>query len=154
MPALLFLVYLVVEIAALVALAHAVGVLWTVVIVVVVWIVGLRLVRSQGRRALEGLAAASRGERAPGGALADSGLVAVGSLLMFIPGLVTSVLAALLLLPPTRFLMRPLAALLASRRLGMLSTATTVFGRGRPGDPEVIDGEVVDTQYEDTPRLG
>lgn len=153
MPALLFLVYLVAEIAALVALAHAVGVLWTVVIVIAVWVVGLRLVRSQGRRALDGLAAASRGEREPGGALADSGLIAIGSLLMFIPGLVTSVLGALLLLPPTRFLMRPLAALLASRRLGVLSTASTVFGRGRAGGPEVIDGEVVESHYEDTPRL-
>jgi UPF0716 protein FxsA len=154
MPALLFLVYLVAEIAALVALAHAVGVLWTVVIVIAVWVLGLRLARAQGRRALDGLRAASRGEREPGGALADSGLIAVGSLLMFIPGLVTSAVGALLLLPPTRVLARPLAALLVSRRLGMLSTASIVFGGRGAGGPDVIDGEVVDSRYEDTPRLG
>jgi UPF0716 protein FxsA len=152
MPAVVFLVYLVVEVAALVALAHFVGILWTLVIVVGVWALGLRLARSQGRRVLDGFRSASRGEREPGGAVADGALVAVGSLLMFIPGVVTSVLGALLALPPTRFLMRPVAVLLASRRLGVLSTATTVFTRGR-GEGEVIEGEVVDTHYDDVPRL-
>lgn len=138
MPALL---YLVVEIAALVAVADVVGVLWTVLIVIAASGLSMVLVRSQGRRVFDALRQAAQGERAPGGALADGALVGVGAVLMFVPGLVTSVLGVLLLLPATRFLVRPVAVLLASRRLGALATAATVFA---PGRGHVIDGEVVD----------
>jgi len=153
MAALLFLLYLGVEIAALAALAQGVGILWTVVIVAVVWVVGLQLVRAQGRRALDGLRLASAGERAPGGAVADGALIGVGALLMLIPGLVTSVFGALLLAPPTRWLMRPLAVFLVSRRLGVLATASTVFtrGGGEVIDGEVLDGEVLDGEVIDVP---
>lgn len=147
MPALLLLLYLVVEIAALVALAAVVGVLWTVVIVVAVWGLGWQLIRAQGRRVLDGLRQAAQGERSPDGAVADGALVAVGSVLMVIPGLVTSVLGALLLLPPTRFVVRPLALLLASRKLGMAGMAASMFARGR-GD--VIEGEVVESYVDDS----
>lgn len=149
MPGLLFVVYLIVEIAALVAVAHWVGVLWTVLIVLAASVLGAQLIRSQGRRVFDGLAAAARGDREPGGALADSALVALGALLMVIPGLVTSALGALLLLPPTRRLMRPLAVLLASRRFGLVGAAGTVFDRGRG---HVVEGEVVDVHDEMPPN--
>jgi UPF0716 protein FxsA len=150
-----FLGYLVLELGAFLALAYGVGIGWTLLIVLAVWALGVRLARAQGRRALGAVRAVGRGERAPDRVLADGALVAVGTLLVVIPGLVTSVLGALLLMPPTRFLVRPLTVLLASRRLGVLSTATTVFARGGggPGAGEVIDGEVVETHYDDIPRL-
>lgn len=133
----LFLLYVIVEVAALVAVGSAIGVLWTVLLLLAGSAIGLVLVRSQGKRVMEGLRSASRGERSPGGAVADGVLFAIGSVAMFVPGLVTTVFGILLLLPPTRWALRPLVLLAAAR--WMPSVATTA-SRMRP---TVIDGEVV-----------
>ncbi|SNS19668.1 FxsA family protein [Rhodococcoides kyotonense] len=137
----LFLLYVVVEVAALVAVGSAIGVLWTVLLLIAGSAVGLVLVRSQGRRVMEGLRAASRGERTPAGAVADGVLFAVGSVAMFVPGLVTTVFGILLLLPPTRWALRPLVLAAAARWMPSVATATS---RMRP---TVIDGEVVSESY-------
>ncbi len=50
------------------------------------------------------------------GAAADSVLVALGTVLVVIPGLASSVVGALLLLPPTRAAARPLVTAMAARR--------------------------------------
>jgi UPF0716 protein FxsA len=133
----LFILYVIVEVAALVAVGSAIGVLWTVLLLMAGSAVGLILVRAQGKRVMEGLRSASRGERSPGGAVADGALFAVGSVAMFVPGLVTTVFGILLLLPPTRWALRPLVLLAAARWLPAVADATA---RMRP---TVIDGEVV-----------
>ncbi|MET0799173.1 MAG: FxsA family protein, partial [Rhodococcus sp. (in: high G+C Gram-positive bacteria)] len=99
----LFVLYVVVEVAALVAVGSALGVLWTVVLLIAGSLVGSLLVRSQGRRVLDGLRRASQGERSAEGAVADGALFAAGSVAMFVPGLVTTVVGLLLLIPPTRW---------------------------------------------------
>lgn len=133
----LFIIYVIVEVAALVAVGSAIGVLWTVLLLMAGSAVGLVLVRVQGKRVMEGLRAASRGERAPGVAVADGVLFAIGSVAMFVPGLVTSVLGILLLLPVTRWAVRPLVLLVAARWMPTVAATTS---RMRP---TVIDGEVV-----------
>ncbi|ORI12407.1 hypothetical protein BJD99_17725 [Rhodococcus sp. 1163] len=133
----LFALYVIVEVAALVAVGSAIGVLWTVLLLIAGSAAGLILVRGQGRRVMEGLRSASRGERSPGGAVADGVLFAIGSVAMFVPGLVTTAFGILLLLPPTRWALRPLVMLAAAR---WMPTVATAAGRMRP---TVIDGEVV-----------
>ncbi|WP_206488621.1 FxsA family protein [Rhodococcus sp. KRD162] len=134
----LFVVYVVIEVAALVAVGSAVGVLWTVLLLIGGSLIGSLLVRSQGRRVLDGLRSASRGERPTGGAVADGALFAAGSVAMFVPGLVTTAIGLLLLIPPTRWLLRPAVMWAAARWLPQVSTAT------RRMRPTVIDGEVLD----------
>ncbi|MCZ4560259.1 FxsA family protein [Rhodococcus sp. IEGM 1401] len=134
----LFVLYVVVEVAALVAVGSALGVLWTVVLLIGGSLVGSLLVRSQGRRVLDGLQRASRGERSAGGAVADGALFAAGSVAMFVPGLVTTVIGLLLLIPPTRWLLRPAVMWAAARWLPQVATAT------RRMRPTVIDGEILD----------
>lgn len=136
----LFIVYVVVEIAALVAVASAIGVMWTVLLILVGSIVGLVLVRSQGKRVMAEFRAASRGERSPGVAVADGALFTIGSIALFAPGLVTSVIGILLLLPFTRWALRPLVVVGAARWM-----PTVVSGRSTNA-PTVIDGEVVSDQ--------
>lgn len=133
----LFILYVIVEVAALVAVGSAIGVLWTVLLLIAGSVVGTVLVRSQGKRIMDGLRAASRGERSPGGAVADGVLFAIGSVAMFVPGLVTTVFGLLLLLPPTRWALRPLVLLAAAKWMPSVATATS---RMRP---TIIDGEVV-----------
>ncbi|MGA9872817.1 MAG: FxsA family protein [Rhodococcus sp. (in: high G+C Gram-positive bacteria)] len=133
----LFILYVIVEVAALVAVGSAIGVLWTVLLLLAGSVGGTILVRSQGKRVMDGLRAASRGEQSPGSAVADGALFAIGSVALFVPGLVTSVLGILLLLPVTRWMLRPLVLLAAARWMPTVAMATS---RMRPS---VIDGEVV-----------
>ncbi|MDJ0394058.1 FxsA family protein [Rhodococcus sp. G-MC3] len=133
----LFILYAIVEVAALVAVGSAIGVLWTVLLLMAGSAVGLVLVRSQGKRVMEGLREASHGERSPSGAVADGVLFAIGSVAMFVPGLVTTAFGILLLLPPTRCALRPLVLRATARWMPSAHAAT---GRMRP---TVIDGEVV-----------
>jgi UPF0716 protein FxsA len=149
MALLYFFLYVVVEIAALVWLGSTIGILATVLLVVLTSVLGLLLVRSQGRRVLGELRSASASGRSPIGALADGGMVAAGSILMAVPGLVTSALGLLLLFPLTRALLRPIVAAVGSKRLGgavaagRFAPAGGRFGPTFASGHVVVDGEVV-----------
>jgi UPF0716 protein FxsA len=148
MPALLFVLYAVVEVAALVAAGQLIGVLPTILVLIAGSAAGLLLVGSQGRRVFEQFRRAARGEVAPGPAVADGALVAAGGVLMFVPGLVTSLFGLLLLLPPTRVLVRPLVMAFAARRFRRLVAAAPYRGVIVDGG-EVVDGAVMGQWYDD-----
>ena len=77
------------------------------------------------------------------GAAADSVLVALGTVLVVVPGLASSVVGALLLLPPTRAAARPLVTAMAARRMPLITVGTPAAGYPA-GHGDYIDGEVVD----------
>lgn len=145
MIALLFVLYVVVEVGVLIWVGSTIGVLWTVLLLIAGSAIGMVLVKSQWRAVMAGFRRATRGETSPTGAVADGAMVAAGSVLMFVPGLVTSVLGLLMLLPPTRWALRPLVVLLAGKRAAVTFTGVEFAARSagaRRGT--VIDGEVVD----------
>ncbi|MGV0744729.1 FxsA family protein [Mycolicibacterium sp. XJ870] len=141
----LFLLYALIEVAVVVALVATIGFGWTVLLLAASFAVGLALAGSQISRQLRrlrsGLTAASAQ-----GAVTDSALVALGTVLVVIPGLASSVLGALLLLPPTRAAARPVFTAMAARRAPVIMMAPTAGYRGRTGDSaaDYIDGEVID----------
>jgi UPF0716 protein FxsA len=142
----LFLLYAVVELAVIVALTSTIGFGWTVLAVLGTFMVGLALAGSQVKRHIRrlqsGLTAAT-----VQGAATDSVLVALGTVLVVIPGLASSVLGALLLLPPTRAAARPLVTAMAARRVPLVTTATASapgWGYTAAGSGDYIDGEVID----------
>lgn len=146
----LFLVYVLVELAVVVWLASTIGFGWTFLLLVGTFAVGLALAGSQLKRQIQRL---QSGLVSPQGAVTDGALVAIGTVLTVIPGLVTSALGLLLLAPPTRVLARPAVAALAARRLGRVplivtTTGQTGFRTGPAGFPpargDYIDGEVID----------
>lgn len=147
----LFLVYAVVELAVLVALTSTIGFGWTVLLLAGTFLVGLALAGSQVRRHFRRLRAGLTASTAQG-AVTDSVLVALGTVLVVIPGLASSVLGALLLLPPTRAVARPMVTAMAVRRAPLIIGVTTVgsaaagarSGYGPPGRGDYIDGEVLD----------
>lgn len=154
MIAALFVLYVGVEVGVLAWALSTLGIVWTVCLYLAGSALGLLLVASQGRRALRGLGRAGRGEVSPVGSIADGALVAVGSVLMVVPGLVTSVLGLLLLIPPTRRLLRPAVLFVAGRRVGLAAAvADPVWAaatrRHATTRTVVIDGEVVDERFED-----
>ena len=112
----MFLGYTIVELAVIVALASTIGFGWTVLLLLGTFVVGLALAGSQVKRHIRRLQSGLNAATVQGAAT-DSVLVALGTVLVVIPGLATSLLGALLLLPPTRAAARPLVTAMAARRM-------------------------------------
>jgi UPF0716 protein FxsA len=145
----LFLVYVVVEIAVMVALASTIGLGWTLLLLLAAFVAGLALAGSQLKRQLARLRSGLTTQQSQ---LATDGvMVALGSVLVVVPGLVSSAAGLLLLLPPTRAAARPLLTAMAVRGIGRrapLITVTTVGADRYASAPrprgDYIDGEVID----------
>lgn len=147
----LFLIYAIVEMAVVVALTATIGFGWTVLVLAATFVLGLALAGSQLKRQIRRLQAGlSGGLTESRGSVSDSLLVALGTILVVIPGLASSVAGALLLLPPTRSAARPMLAGLVARRMPVIISAPAAFGRPtgtaayRRGGGDYIDGEVID----------
>ena len=143
----MFLIYFLVELAVVVGLVSTIGFGWTVLAIMVTFVVGLALAGSQVARHIARLQSALNTRSASGALATDSALVALGAVLVVIPGLASSVLGALLLLPPTRRIARPVATALVGRKLAAAPLVMTYPGgfprrQGRAGD--YVDGEVID----------
>jgi UPF0716 protein FxsA len=135
----LFVLYLVVEFAVVVALAWAIGLGWTLLLLLAAFLVGTTVAGSQLKRRA----------RVPG----DGPLIALGTLLVVVPGLVTTAAGLLLLSPPTRAAARPMLTALAARVIGRRATLITVGGRRYASTPDYIDGEVIDVTEVDPPAV-
>ena len=137
------LLYLVIEIVALVALGSAIGLGWTLLVLLAGSVLGLWLARREGVRAAQALAEALNNRRVPTAELTDGMLVAGAGVLLFVPGLVTDLAGLMLLVPPVRALVRRRLVRAAEERSPELRTA-----RIRAQAP-VVDGEVIEP---DAPR--
>ncbi|BBX02614.1 membrane protein FxsA [Mycolicibacterium moriokaense] len=146
----LFLLYTVIELAVIVALASAIGFSWTVLLLLGTFMLGIALAGSQVKRHIRRLRSGVDMESVQGAA-ADSVLVALGTVLVVIPGLASSVLGALLLLPPTRAVGRPLVKAMAARRMALITVAGPVGYSAARGD--YIDGEVIDVTDVEPPAV-
>ncbi len=94
------------ELYVIIRVGEAIGPLWTVLALTCTSLIGVRLVRSQGRAVLRDFSAAIAAGRPPAREALDGALVFVGGTLLIVPGFVTDILGALLLAPPSRALIR------------------------------------------------
>ncbi|MGY1745868.1 FxsA family protein [Blastococcus sp. SYSU D00695] len=141
------------EVVVFVVVANWIGLGATILLTLLTSALGMLLLGRQGTRALTELRERASERRPAGRALGDAGLIAVGGLLMLLPGFLGDVVGLLCLLPPTRPLLRGLLGrLLASRLPGSLRGPVHVRsaraeGVGGPvpprGRPLVIEGEVL-----------
>lgn len=156
-----FAVYALLEIAAFVAMAVTLGFGWAVLISIAAGVLGFLTLRWQGRKVFGELRRAANNEvdaRAP---LADTALVATSTILLVVPGVVSTVAGILLLFPPTRKVLRPVVVAVGARRMATAMDraglyATGIYGGGIrggrvPGGGTVVDGTVVES---DTPGSG
>jgi len=144
------------EVVVFVLIASWIGVGWTLLAMLATSALGWALLARQGTRALTELRDRVRDPAAPrptGRALGDAGLIAVGGLLMVLPGFLGDLVGLLCLLPPTRFLVRGLLARVVLTRLpvelrGPVHVRSRRVSGMRPAAaadrPLVIEGEVVD----------
>ena len=156
----LFLVYVIAELAVVVALASTIGLGWTLLLLLAAFAAGLALAGSQLKLQLARVRSGLSADQPR--LAADTMAVAVGTLLMVVPGLVTSAAGLLLLLPPTRAVARPVLAAMAVRGIGRRFPLITVATVGadrfeHQPRPDYIDGEVLDvedvTAFVDPPAL-
>jgi UPF0716 protein FxsA len=141
----LLLVYVVAEVAVIAALVSTVGIGWTLLTLLATYVVGLGLAGSQIKRHIVRLRSGVTPATAQG-AVADSALVGIGSMLVLLPGAASSVVGALLLIPPTRAAARPLVTAIAARQAARRIQTFTVHGPDGARYPagDYIDGEVID----------
>src|SRR5690242_7111844 len=137
----LFLIYLLVKLAVVVALVSTIGFGWTALALLGTSVLGFMLAGSQVKRHLRRLRS---GLTTPQGAVTDSALVALVIVLIFVPGLVTTAAGLLLMMPPTRAVARPVLTAMAARRMPLITVATVAGSRRATGRGDYIDGEVID----------
>ena len=149
------------ELVVLVAVVSWIGLGWTILATLATSALGAVLLGRQGTRALADVRERARTRQYPGRALGDAGLIAVGGLLMLLPGFVGDALGLLGLLPFTRALPGALIGRILLRRLPdrlrgpvhVRATRAAPVGPGTAGpagpatraagSPQVVEGEIV-----------
>jgi UPF0716 protein FxsA len=119
------------ELFVFIEVGQAIGWLLAVALLIGASLLGLRLLRIEGRSAIDRVSLAVSEHRAPARAAIDGALGFLGALLLVVPGFVTAVLGALLLFPLTRTLTRRwISRHYAARVMSFAATA----GRFAPGN--------------------
>jgi UPF0716 protein FxsA len=103
---LLFIVVPLVELYVIIQVGQAIGALATIGLLLLDSLLGTWLLRSQGRAVWLRFRSALAGGRPPARETIDGALVIVGGALMLAPGFITDAFGALLLLPPSRAVVR------------------------------------------------
>jgi UPF0716 protein FxsA len=132
-PVLLVLVFVVVPLAelfVLIQVGQEIGALPTIGILVVDSILGSLLLRSQGRAVWRRFNEALNNRRPPAREVLDGALVIFGGALLLTPGFLTDILGLLLLLPPTRAVVRRVLLGWFGRRFVVARVAGAAAGAG------------------------
>src|SRR5918996_3516518 len=124
--ALIFLVVPIAELYVIYLVGDAIGVLPTFLLLAADSLLGSLLLRSQGRSVWQRFNQALTEGRMPHREVLDGVLIIFGGAFLITPGFITDVVGLLLLLPPTRSLIR---------RLGMRSLTRRVERRAGAGGP-------------------
>ncbi|MDP7701618.1 FxsA family protein [Mycobacterium sp. TY815] len=154
----LFLIYAVVELMVAIGLAAAIGVGWTVVVLLGTLVLGLGLGAPMGGLQLTRQFVQLRsGAQEPRSALSDGALTALATGLVLVPGLATTVVGLLLLVPPIRAAARPALTAVALRgflrRVPVLGADPAGLADRRAPRTDYIDGEVIDVIDGEPPTL-
>jgi UPF0716 protein FxsA len=142
----LFVIVPIVEIYVIIQVGQAIGALWTIALLIADSVAGSLLMKSQGRAAWRRFQLALAEGRVPAREVVDGVLVIFGGAFLLTPGFVTDILGALLLLPPTRAVIRRILA----RRftLSVISGMPGPIGprgtRRRPGEDVDVEGSATE----------
>ena len=137
----LFIVVPIVELYVIIQIGSLIGVLPTLALLLADALLGSLLLRHQGRGAWRRFNAALAERRFPGREVADGLLIAIGGTLLLTPGFVTDIFGAILLIPPTRAIVRRLLRSYVGRRLVIVG-APGPAGASRPYDFDATAEEV------------
>jgi UPF0716 protein FxsA len=138
-----FLIVPIVEIFLLIRVGSVLGPWWTILVLVLMSVVGSRLVKREGFRALARVTTQLQNGQLPADEVIDGGLILFAGALMLTPGFLTDAAALALLVPPVRAVVRKYL----KRRYGSrVQVMPMSFGSGtgsrapRSGDWTMQDG--------------
>ena len=166
---LLFIVVPIVELYVLIQIGQAIGILPTIALLILDSVLGAALMRAQGRATWLRFNRALAEGRVPGREVVDGVLVIFGGALLLTPGFLSDILGLVLLIPPTRALVRRVlvarfggrlvaaAAGGAQSRMGRIFTFETAGGgaaRRRGTGSSRVDDDVVDGTAREVPPQG
>src|SRR5262245_46817961 len=152
----LFIVVPIVEIYVIIQVGELIGVLPTIALLIADAVLGSLLLRHQGRGAWRRFNEALAQRRFPAREVADGAMIVVGGTLLLTPGFVTDIFGALLLIPPTRAIVRRLLGAYFGRRFIVFGTGgfgSAGNGAPPPGRSYDFEGTAEEIDSED-PRLG
>ena len=138
----LFLLFPFIELAVLIKVGGAIGVLPTLLLLVAAAVLGSRLMRVAGlATALRAREKLARGE-VPEGEMLEGMMIALGGGLLLLPGFISDVFGLVLLLPFTRRLLaNKLRQRMAEQALRQRAFADDLAARSGQARPDVIEGE-------------
>ena len=137
---LLFIAVPIAELAILIQVGQAIGVWWTIVLLVADAVLGSMLARSQGRATWRRFNEAIQAGRPPAREVVDGALVLFGGALLLTPGFLSDLLGLLLLLPPSRAVVRRILVRRFQHRM--------VASMTRPGTPRGAPGRRAHQPYD------
>jgi UPF0716 protein FxsA len=108
------------EIYVLLQVGHAIGVVNTLGLLILISVVGAWLAKREGLGVLRRMQRSIDAGRVPGTELVDGFLILLAGALMLTPGFLTDILAILLLLPPVRAVVRRELRRRVARRIEIL----------------------------------
>jgi len=148
---LVFVVFPIAELAVLIKLGHSIGWLATIALMLGAGMAGAAVARVEGFKSAMRVRSQMAHGTLPAAEVFDGLLIAAAGLLLVLPGILSDILGLILLLPPTRKLVRQ----------GLMHWARTRFrvvqiggeeqeGAGTPrrGD-QIIDARVIETRVID-----
>jgi UPF0716 protein FxsA len=143
---LIFIVVPIAELYVIIQVGNAIGLIPTLFLLLLDALLGSMLLRQQGRAAWVRFNRALAENRLPHKEVFDGVLIIFGGALLITPGFITDIFGLILLIPPTRAIVRGISSRIVRRRMAMGATMWTM-GRAQrpprrpaPGGPRTAPG--------------
>jgi UPF0716 protein FxsA len=151
MPLLLFALFIVVpivELYVIIQVGQAIGIWWTLLLLIADSVLGTWLMRSQGRAAWRRFNETMAAGRMPAREILDGALIIFGGAFLLAPGFITDAFGLFFLIPPTRALARRVLVRTFAGRFMVVGRAW----QPPPQRPHDVDGTAHDVDA-DPPLL-
>jgi UPF0716 protein FxsA len=136
----LFIVVPIVELYVIIQVGQAIGVVPTLLLLFADAVLGSLLLRHQGRGAWRRFNEALAQRRFPGREVADGAMIVVGGTLLLTPGFITDIFGLMLLIPPTRAILRRLLRSVFARRFLVVGLGDRAMRTGQAARRYDYDG--------------
>jgi UPF0716 protein FxsA len=148
----LFIVVPIVELYIIIQVGQLIGLVPTLLLLIADAVLGAMLLRHQGRGAWQRFNLALQERRFPGREVADGLMIAIGATLLLTPGFITDIFGLILLIPPSRAVIRRLMRVYVGRRFVVVGLGDRAM-RSR-GEPRTYDYDGTAEELDaDDPRL-
>jgi UPF0716 protein FxsA len=143
----------VVEVFAFIAVGRTIGWLLAVILLLGSSVLGVWLLRIQGRTAIGRVSLAVAEHRAPARAAIDGALGFLGGVLLVVPGFVTDALGVGLMFPPTRRLLRRwISRHYAGRVMRVVAMTGRFASPSRGARPADVESTALDDDFKQLGR--